>query len=115
MNLRHLGVEIGSFFMTQRRDGTVFEMKGSSMGGYELADQALHLVMGLGFSAGDEVEWKDEWKDKQECGGSVTVTILQWEYYPALETTTIEIQGRNRTERTPHRWKRNPYRATGSR
>ena len=66
------------------------------MGGYERADQALRLMMGPGFSAGDEVEWRDE----QEGEESVTVTILQWEYHPSIERTTLDSM-----ERTPHRWK----------
>ena len=101
LHLAHLGVELSSFSMTQRHDGTVFEMEGSSMGGSEFSDQALHLMMGPGFSAGDEVEWKDE----REGEGSVTVTVLQWEYHPALDKTTFGDYGRNRFERTPHRWK----------
>ena len=101
LNLRHLGAKPGSFFMTQHPDGTVFEMEGSSTGAYELAEQALGMMMGLGFSAGDEVEWKGE----QEGGGSVTVTILRWEYHPSLETTTFGASGRDRVERTPHQWK----------
>ena len=101
LNLMRLGADPSSFFMTQRSDGTVFEMGGSSVGGYELADQALGLMMGQGFSAGDEVEWRDE----EEGGASATVTILQWEYHPSIEKTTFGDHGRDRVERTPHQWK----------
>ena len=65
-------------------------MEGNTLGGSEVSDQALGLMMGPGFSAGDEVEWKDE----PEGGGPVTVTILQWEYHPAITTTTFGFDGR---------------------
>ena len=102
LHLTHLGVEIRSFSMTQRHDGTVFEMEGNTLGGAEFSEQALRLMMGPGFSAGDEVQWKDD----QEGGESVTVTILQWEYHPAITTTTFGIDGKQKGyERTPHQWK----------
>ena len=102
LHLEHLGADIRSFSMTQRHDGTVFEMAGDTLGGTDFSEKALRLMMGSGFSAGDEVQWKD---DKQG-GESVTVTILQWEYHPAITTTTFGMDGKqNGFERTPHEWK----------
>ena len=103
LDLRHLGLDLYSLFWTQRADGTVFEMEGSCRGLFDHEEQALSLMQGPGFMAGDDVEWRGE---GEESGVSITVTILQWEYYPAVETRTSEMGGQERvSNRRPHQWK----------
>ena len=100
LHLEHLGVDLDTFSWTQRPDGTVFEVEGSSMGAFERAEQALGLMMGPGFSAGDEVEWKGA----EEGGVPVTVTIIQWEFHPSIKKERW-ANGQFSGEVTPNRWK----------